>query len=410
MQLTTSASLPLAAPFKRPLRAGPVLRMMRRLLAQLHSGSLSVTLPDGQMIQHVGHEPGPHGQITLHTWRALRRMLWRGDIGLAEGHIAGDWSSADIVRLIALGAVNLNRLDTLIDGSLPVRIMRRMGHALRGNSVKGSRRNIAFHYDLGNDFYRPWLDQTMTYSSALALAPGQTLEDAQTEKLQRIATLLDLAPGQSVLEIGCGWGALAAHLAPLCKRVTGVTLSHEQLAFGQERVARAELEGKVDLRLQDYRHVTETYDRIVSIEMLEAVGEAWWPTWFQQVHDRLAPGGRAVVQVITIAEDRFEHYRQAPDFIQHYIFPGGMLPTRTIMARQAADAGLRLAHQELFAEGYAATLAEWRRRFLAAHDQIITLGFDEEFIRLWTYYLSYCEAGFTTGQIDVGLYVLEKPS
>jgi len=410
VQLTSSASLPLATPFKRPLRAGPVLGMMRRLLTQLHTGSLSVTLPNGQVIQHTGHEPGPHGQITLHTWRALRRMLWRGDIGLAEGHIAGDWSSADIVRLIALGAVNLQRLDALIDGAWPVRLARRVGHALRGNSVKGSRRNIAFHYDLGNDFYRPWLDQTMTYSSALALAPGQSLEDAQAEKLARIAALLDLAPGQSVLEIGCGWGALAAHLAPLCDTVTGVTLSHEQLAFAQERVARGGLEGKVDLRLQDYRHVTETYDKIVSIEMLEAVGEAWWPTWFQQVHDRLAPGGRAVVQVITIAEDRFEHYRQAPDFIQHYIFPGGMLPTRSIMARQAGEAGLRLAHEELFADGYAATLAEWRRRFVAAHDQVIALGFDEEFIRLWTYYLSYCEAGFTTGQVDVGLYVLEKPS
>ena len=389
-------------------RIGPVMRTMRRWLSHLHKGSISVVLPHGQVVHHTGTEPGPQGQITLHNWRALRRLLWRGDLGFAEGYIAGDWSSTDLVRLIAVGATNLSALDSEIDGSLPVRMLRRMAHMLRSNSLRGSRRNIAFHYDLGNDFYRPWLDHSMTYSSALAFEHGQSLEAAQTQKLDRIVDLLALTPGTSVLEIGCGWGALAAHIAHADARVTGITLSQEQLAFGRERIAHADLGNKVDLQLCDYRKVTGTFDRIVSIEMLEAVGEAWWPTYFRQIHDRLSPGGRAVLQVITIAEDRFPHYRQAPDFIQHYVFPGGMLPTRSILAQQSADAGLTLSHQEHFAPAYAATLAEWRRRFEAARDTMFASGFDERFCRMWTYYLSYCEAGFTTGQIDVGLYVLEK--
>jgi cyclopropane-fatty-acyl-phospholipid synthase len=392
----------------RSIRVGPVMRVMRRWLAQLHQGSISIVLPDGQMVHHSGDEPGPPAQITLHNWRALRRLLWRGDLGFAEGYIAGDWSSTDLVRLIALGAANLSKLDTVMDGNLPVRMLRRMVHMLRGNSLRGSRRNIAFHYDLGNEFYRPWLDQSMTYSSALAYAHGQTLEAAQAHKLDRIAGLLDAGSGARVLEIGCGWGALAANLAGHGAHVTGVTLSHEQLAFASDRMAQAGLDDRVDLRLCDYRHVTGTFDRIVSIEMLEAVGEAWWPTYFGQIRDCLAPGGRAVLQVITIAEDRFAHYRQAPDFIQHYIFPGGMLPTRSILAQQAKTAGLTLSHEEQFAPAYAATLAEWRRRFEAARDAMAANGFDERFCRLWNYYLCYCEAGFATGQIDVGLYVLDK--
>ena len=404
-----STFLPIGTGPSRSWRAAPVLRGMRRFLAQLHHGSISVTLPDGTVVHHAGTEHGPHGQITLHRWRALRRLLWRGDLGFAEGYIAGDWSSTDLVRLIALGAANLNRLDTLIDGSAPVRLLRRLVHAARGNSRKGSRRNIAFHYDLGNAFYRPWLDDSMSYSSALALAAGETLEAAQTHKLARIATLTGAGPGTRVLEIGCGWGALAAHLAGTGAHVTGVTLSREQLAYARDRMAQAGLTDRTDLRLQDYREVSESYDRIVSIEMLEAVGEAWWPTYFQQLHDRLVPGGRAVVQVITIAEERFPHYRIAPDFIQHYVFPGGMLPTRTILAQQADRAGLVLSHQEQFAPGYVATLAEWRRRFDAARDQITAQGFDAAFQRMWTYYLSYCEAAFATGQIDVGLYVMERP-
>lgn len=390
--------------------AGPVLRTMRRFLRHLDRGSLRLTLPDGAVIDHAGTEPGPHGELVLHRWRALRRLIARGDLGFAEGYMAGDWSSPDLPRLIAACAVNLDRLDPLIDGSLPVRIMRRVVHLLRGNSRQGSRRNIAAHYDLGNAFYRPWLDAGMTYSAALAPHAGESLESAQDRKLARIADLLGPLDGRRVLEIGCGWGTLAAHLARRGATVTGLTLSREQLAHGQAMVAAAGLEDRVSLELTDYRDAAGKYDGIVSIEMIEAVGEAWWPTYFKTVHDRLVPGGRAVIQAITIAEDRFEHYRIAPDFIQHYIFPGGMLPTRTIMAEQARAAGLVPVATELFAQGYVATLAEWRRRFAAARDTLTGLGFDAAFQRMWTYYLAYCEAGFATGQTDVGLYVLERPA
>ncbi|MDE2406055.1 MAG: class I SAM-dependent methyltransferase [Sphingomonadales bacterium] len=385
----------------------PARSLLQRLTARIRHGSLTLTLPDGTTIHHDGAEAGPQGHVSLRNWRALRRIAWRGDLGFAEGYIAGDWTSPDLTRLIALAAANVAALDALLDGSLPLRLVRRLTHALRGNSRRGSRRNIAFHYDLGNDFYQEWLDDSMTYSAALGLASGQSLESAQAEKLDRIAALLGAGRGDHVLEIGCGWGALAARLAREAGQVTAITLSREQLAYARQR--RLAPGASVDWRLQDYRAVDAQFDRVVSIEMLEAVGEAWWPTWFGKVHDCLKPGGRAVVQVITIAEDRYDHYRGTPDFIQRYIFPGGMLPTRTILQREASAAGLVLTHEERFAGGYAATLAEWRRRFRAGWDRIAPLGFDDRFRRLWEYYLCYCEAGFQTGQIDVGLYVLERP-
>lgn len=402
MELTASNPR-LAAPATASIRN----RVLRRLLGAISRGSLSVTLPDGTCLHHVGQEPGPHGQLTLHRWHALARMAWSGDLGFADGRVAGEWSSPDLPRLLALGAVNMAGMDGLLDGAWPVRLLRRLGHWRKANSRAGSQRNISFHYDLGNEFYRLWLDESMAYSSALAFAPGQTLEAAQAARFDRIARLLAPGLGDRVLEIGCGWGGLAMHLARAGADVTGVTLSREQLAWAQDSVARAGLAASIDLRLQDYRDLDGEYDRIVSIEMLEAVGEAWWPAYFAQLRDRLRPGGKALVQVITIAEDRYAHYRETPDFIQQHIFPGGMLPTRTIMADQAAAAGLAITHTELFAAGYAATLAEWRRRFHARWEEIARLGFDDRFRRLWDYYLAYCEAGFATGQTDVGLYLLE---
>ena len=396
-------ALPAAPP---PVRIGAASWLLRRALRYLDKGRLTIVLPSGERVEHRGTDVGPHGTIVLHNRRALRRIMTGGDVGFSDGYIAGDWSSPDLVGLIALCAENVTRLQETMDGFAPVRLFNRLRHMLRGNSKRGSRRNIAFHYDLGNDFYRLWLDRSMTYSSACALHPGETLEQAQLAKLERIAALLDLQGGERVLEIGCGWGALAAHLAPQCDGVTGVTLSREQLAFAEERCADLP-EGAVDLRLQDYRDVAETFDRIVSIEMLEAVGETWWPTYFDKLRACLAPGGTALLQVITIREDRFESYRSGSDFIQHYIFPGGMLPTATIIAKQATDAGLDLVTVETFRQGYADTLAEWRRRFAAAAAEVDALGFDAQFRRLWDYYLCYCEAGFRTGTIDVGLYVLK---
>jgi cyclopropane-fatty-acyl-phospholipid synthase len=393
-------------PFAPPRGIGPWL--MKRILRCLDSGRITIVTPSGERLEHRAGKPGPAATMVLHDWRAVRRLLVAGDLGFAEGYIAGDWSTPDLVALIALVAENVAQFQRAMDGIPAMRLLNRTRHVFRRNSRKGSRRNIAFHYDLGNDFYRCWLDESMTYSSACAVKPDQSLEAAQQAKLARVTDLLDLDGNERVLEIGCGWGALAAHLGARCAGVTGLTLSREQLAFAAERIARSGLAQRVDLRLEDYRDTQGTFDRIVSIEMLEAVGEHYWPVYFDTLRARLAQRGKAVLQVITIREDRFEPYRRAPDFIQRYVFPGGMLPTQRIVAEQAARAGFRIASVETFGAGYAATLAEWRCRFEAAWPAIATLGFDTNFHRMWTYYLSYCEAGFRTGTIDVGLYVLER--
>ena len=397
-----SPALPLPLRPRFSLRA----RVIRSALRAIRKGRLTIVLPGGAQIEHAGIETGFTAAIVLDNMRALKRIVTGGDLGFAEGYIAGDWTTPDLVALIGLFADNVVALQKTMDGFAPVRLVNRLRHMLRSNSRKGSRRNISFHYDLGNDFYRLWLDDSMTYSSACSVAPGQSLEQAQAARLDRIAELLDLRGSERVLEIGCGWGALAAHLSPKCAQVTGITLSREQWSQARTRCVEAGLVN-VDLRLQDYRDVTERYHRIVSIEMLEAVGEAWWPTYFDRLRACLAPGGTAVLQVITMREDRFAAYRSGSDFIQHYIFPGGLLPTPSIIEQQAERAGLALQSVDRFAAGYAATLAEWRRRFMSAETEVAALGFDAEFRRLWEYYLCYCEAGFRSGTIDVGLYVLK---
>ena len=401
MSDASHAGLPAALP-----ASGFGGRVLRRLMRALRHGQLTIVLPSGARIEHCGESPGRAGVMILRDARALRRIVTGGDLGFAEGYLAGEWTTPDLVALIQVFADNVSSLQKIMDGFAPVRLLRRLRHAVRGNSPRGSRRNIAFHYDLGNDFYAQWLDDSMTYSSACAIGPGQSLEQAQQERLERIAGMLDLSGEESVLEIGCGWGALAASLAPRCAAVTGLTLSQEQLALARDRCVDAGL-GNVDLRLQDYRDIAGRFDRIVSIEMLEAVGEAWWPTYFAALRQHLVPGGTVVLQAITMREDRFPSYRNGSDFIQHYIFPGGMLPTPAIIEEQAARAGLTVASVERFGMGYAATLAEWRRRFLASGDAVKAMGFDARFRRLWHYYLAYCEAGFRSGTIDVGLYVLK---
>lgn len=385
---------------------GPAL--LDRLIARIAVGRLTVFTPSGERVSHRGSRPGPEATLVLHRWRAILRLATGGNVGFATAYLDGDWSSPDTTQVVALAAANVEALEASLGSLLPLRLWNQLRHWLRGNSRGGSRRNIAHHYDLGNAFYSRWLDPGMTYSSALYTAPGQSLEAAQAAKIERVVALMALPPRAEVLEIGSGWGALGAAIGQTGARVKGITLSREQLAWARERVARDGLADRVQFELEDYRDTRGRYDAVVSVEMIEAVGEAYWPIYFQTIADRLKPGGRAVIQAITIDERRFDGYRRDTDFIQHYIFPGGMLPTPSIIADEARRAGLAVVSVDRFGQSYAATLAEWRRRFLAAWPEIRPLGFDERFRRMWEYYLCYCEGGFLSGTIDVGHYVLMR--
>jgi cyclopropane-fatty-acyl-phospholipid synthase len=378
--------------------------LVRRFVARIHAGGLTVEVPSGGRLTHKGARPGPQAFLTIHRWRAIWRLILLGDVGFAESYITGDWSSRDLPAFIELAARNMESLEAKIDGSLATRLIARLRHLAHANTRTGSRKNVAFHYDLGNAFYECWLDPSMTYSSALYAGPFDTLEDAQARKIKRIAELLNINDSSDVLEIGCGWGALAISLAELCRSVKGVTLSAEQLAYAKGRVREKGLEHKIDFELCDYRDIGGAFDRIVSIEMIEAVGQTFWPLYFQALRDRLRPGGAVVLQAITIDESRSESYRQSPDFIQRHVFPGGMLPTRTAIVREAEKVGLAFSFSESFGESYARTLSEWRRRFLASRRAIAAMGFSEEFLRMWDYYLSYSEGGFRAGIVDVGFY------
>jgi cyclopropane-fatty-acyl-phospholipid synthase len=380
---------------------------LRKVLSLIEVGRLVIELPSGAKVERVGARPGPEADLKLNNWRALRRVALRGDVGLASAYFDNDWSSSDLTALFELAAVNGAHFMDAIEGSAPFRLFNWFAHRVKANTRRGSRRNIEAHYDLGNEFYRLWLDAKMIYSSAIFRSSGATLEQAQETKLQRIVESLQLAGGDSVLEIGCGWGGLAAKIAQdSAARVTGVTISPAQLDKARALVAEKSLEDRVELRLQDYRDIDGRFDRIVSVEMVEAVGREYIPKYFDIIRERLKPGGLCVLQAITIAEDRFAGYCRRPDFIQRYIFPGGFLPSKTLMRETIERAGLRLTAVENFGDSYALTLREWRRRFLDAWPEIEKLGFGPSFKRLWEYYLCYCEAGFRAGAIDVGIYSL----
>ena len=342
-----------------------------------------------------------------------RPFRWIEALGAATGAgMEGDALEPQLQRLPVDAGHHLQRHqreanEQAGNGAIVERLAQRLLMLMRRNSKSGSRRNIMAHYDLGNAFYAAWLDPEMIYSSAL-YEESDDLEAAQRRKFRRIADMLGLDGGQSVLEIGCGWGGLAAHLVGAgAGSVRGITLSPAQLAVGQDLVRTRGLDGRVSLELCDYRDVEGHYDRIVSIEMFEAVGESYWRGYFDKLRQALKPGGRAVVQVITIADDRFEHYRAHPDMIQTMVFPGGMLPSKAIFAKVAAEAGFAMRDSLDFGLSYAKTLADWRQRFEAAWPRISDLGYSAAFRRLWSYYLAYCEAGFRTGRIDVSLYALE---
>jgi len=378
-------------------------------LARLQRGSLRVQLGGFAPFTLNGSEPGPAASILVRRPGALlRRLFWRGDLGFAESFMAGEWDSSNPAKLLELFAVNRAALAATESRHGLAQLMIGARHWLNRNTRRGSRRNIAAHYDLGNDFYAQWLDPSMTYSAAVFEA-GDTLRAAQQRKYKRMLSLIDPAPGAHILEIGCGWGGFAEYAAREGYRVTGITLSVEQLNYARERVARAGLQDLVTLELRDYRDLDGHFDHIVSIEMLEAVGQAYWPGYFEALHKHLRPGGRAALQVITIDEARFDEYASNPGgFIQTYIFPGGMLPTKQHLRDLGGLSGLSPGDEIAFGRDYADTLAQWHCNFDRKTDWMERHGYDARFRRMWRYYLAFCEAGFRAGQIDVVQTVLHK--
>ena len=370
--------------------------------SRLHAGELKLTMPDGSRRQLSGSEPGPHAVLIVNDERMFRRVLFGGSNGFAESYMAGECDTPDLAVFLRLAAINFDHWQESLQGSTLYRSAARLYHLLRPNTRRGARRNILQHYDLGNDFYAEWLDRGMAYSAARFPSFDISLEDAQAAKYAAIADAAEVERGSHVLEIGCGWGGFAEYVAKeRGAHVTAITISDQQFDYTRERIQSAGLKDSVEVRRQDYRDVSGHFDRIVSIEMFEAVGERYWQAFFEKVRDLLSPEGRAALQVITIDEASFERYRRGTDFIQRYIFPGGMLPSPTAFRSALQSVGLRTVAEQGFASDYARTLSTWRNRFDEAWPRIRELGFDERFRRMWTYYFAYCEAGFSTGRIDV---------
>nr|WP_316653893.1 cyclopropane-fatty-acyl-phospholipid synthase family protein [uncultured Gellertiella sp.] len=389
-----------------PARAQMVLRG----LAQMDRGVLELTIPDGRRLAIRGRHPGPSASIVLHNWNLPQRAIAGGTIAVAETYMDGDWDSPDVGAFLELFLANKHVGDRFSNGARGLfRIVERLRHWLNSNTKEGSKRNISAHYDLGNDFYREWLDPTMTYSAALYADADTDLVSAQTAKYRALAQAAGIRQGDHVLEIGCGWGGFAEFAArEIGCHVTGLTISREQLAFAQERIAKAGLSDRVTLKFQDYRDEQGQYDHVISIEMFEAVGEKYWPTYFGKLRDCLKPGGSAGLQIITIKPEAYREYRANPDFIQKYVFPGGMLPTLQHLGDLSRSVGLTETGNFGFGKDYARTLAEWRVRFWAVWERVKPLGFDERFKRLWEFYFFYCEAGFRDGNIDVRQVVFQK--
>jgi cyclopropane-fatty-acyl-phospholipid synthase len=378
-------------------------RMVLQAAMRLPKGSLTAELPDGRRIMVGGNAPGPDAQVVLKNWNLPGRAFSGGTIGVAESYMDGDWESPDVTTFLELFVVNQDTGEQVAGGAnWLLNTIQRIRHWLNENTRTGSKRNISAHYDLGNAFYREWLDPSMTYSSALYSAGANDLESAQAAKYRALARDAGVSSSSHVLEIGCGWGGFAEFAArEIGCKVTGLTISQEQHDFARERIQKAGLSDKVEIKLQDYRDETGKYDNIASIEMFEAVGERYWPVFFAKVKDCLKPGGTAAMQIITINKDAFHLYRKRPDFIQRYVFPGGMLPTPEMLRSLGAEQGLAFLRERVFAQDYARTLAEWRHRFWSSWEKLVPLGFDDRFKKLWEFYLHYCEAGFRAEYIDV---------
>ncbi|PZQ20401.1 MAG: SAM-dependent methyltransferase [Sphingopyxis macrogoltabida] len=387
-------------------------RQLDRIDAGLDFGTLEGHLPDGTVRVLGGRGPGPLAVVHLHGWSALVRLALSGSVGWYRAWDKGEWSSPDPVPLFDLFMRNAEALGGAARSRGPWRLFHRAAHYLNRNSRAGARRNILAHYDLGNDFYRPWLDKGLNYSSALFDDPSQSLEEAQVEKLDAILDRLDLRSGSRLLEIGCGWGALAERAVERHDVLyTGITLSPAQAEVADARLAAIDLSGRSRIELCDYRDAKGPYDAIASVEMVEAVGQAYWPAYLDAIARLLRPGGCAAIQYIAIDDALFERYAASSDFIQAYIFPGGCLMSESRFRALAEARGLVWRNVHRFGADYAETLRQWRERFdLAVAENRLPPGFDDRFVRLWRYYLQYCEGGFRGGGIDVAQVTLEKPA
>lgn len=378
-----------------------IFRRVNAALEHVVYGSLTMITPDGAQFEYRGDQPGPVATLTLHRWRMLTRFMLSGDVGLAESYRDKDWDSDCLQSVFCFALENWQALEPWIQGRWPSRVMSQIVYWFQQNSLRGSRRNIQAHYDLSNDFYALWLDESMTYSAGIFEHPEEDLTDAQHRKYDRILDQLSGAQG-SMLEIGCGWGGLAERAQMRGDfQITGLTLSEAQHRYAQHRLGH-----QAQVQLRDYRHQTGTFDHIVSIEMFEAVGEKYWPTYFNQIKALLRQGGRAVIQTITIDDARFDMYRRSADMVRSFIFPGGLLPSISRFNQAAMESGLRVRDHFTFGQDYAKTMDHWLKRFDQQIDAIRALGFDEAFIRLWRFYLAVCYAGFKTKRTDVMQVVL----
>tara|TARA_B100000575_G_scaffold153042_1_gene122102 strand:- start:27 stop:1256 length:1230 start_codon:yes stop_codon:yes gene_type:complete len=381
--------------------------LLDKWLSRIKAGELRAVFPSNFQKVYSGARVGPTADIQINSWKLVPRLLLSGDMGLAESFLSGEWETSNLTQLILLGDINERALGNAVTPSKFINLIEKIRHQRRDNSKRGSRRNIAAHYDLGNEFYSHWLDNSMSYSSALFKDFGEKLEVGQNRKYQRLAKALKLKEGDQVLEIGCGWGGFAEMAAKEYKcNVVGITLSNEQAKFAKRRMQETQLTNLVDIRIEDYRDVQGSFDKIVSIEMFEAVGEEHWRNYFETIKTRLKPGGLAGIQSITIANEFFDTYKKRPDFIQKYIFPGGILPSEDKLNNAVSSAGLKILDDYYFGKSYAETLRRWQSTFEQKWGDIKNLGFDEKFQKMWRYYLSYCEAGFETGHINVGQFLI----
>ena len=379
-----------------------VIHKVLEQLNRLEFGELVVEMPGKQELKYIGNLPGPAARIEVKSKRLFSRLVFRGEIGFAEAYLDGDWDTPDLQNLMDLVLANSARLRGALNHTKIVGAFEKIQHWFRSNSKRQARKNISYHYDLGNAFYSLWLDETMTYSSGLFDTQGMSLADSQARKYEAIAEGIGVTENSHVLEVGCGWGGFAEHIAKTRgAKVTGLTISQEQHDFAKQRIFEAGLAEKVEIVLCDYRDESRKFDGIASIEMFEAVGEKHWPTYFNTIRNRLNPGAKATIQTITVADDRFDNYRNHVDFIQKYIFPGGMLPSPSAFQAQAEVAGLRVEDSLAFGQGYSKTLRLWSERFNASWPTIHKMDFDDRFRRMWNYYLAACAASFRYETTDV---------